>query len=210
VSASAGRSAPDPELQPDAMLGAYLRGWFPMDRGGAEGPVLFYESDPRAVMPIDGFRVPRSVARGLRRHPYEIRVDTAFTDVATACSGDRDGEWLTGRLVDAYVRLHEAGWAHSVEAWSGERLCGGLFGVAIGALFTSETMFHRAPDAGNAALVATARILRSRGFRLWDIQAVSPHTARFGAHGITPEEYRRRLASAVAPALTREGSPSRV
>lgn len=210
MSAPAAGPGPEPELQPDAMLGAYLRGWFPMDRGGAEGPVLFYESDPRAVMPIEGFRVPRSVARGLRSHTYEIRVDTAFEEVATACSGDRDGEWLTRRLVDAYVRLHEAGWAHSVEAWSQGRLRGGLFGVAIGTLFTSETMFHRAPDAGNAGLVGTARLLRSRGFTLWDIQAVSPHTARFGAHGIAPEEYRRRLAAAVAPALSREGSPSRV
>lgn len=210
MSARASEPTPEPELRPDAMLGAYLRGWFPMDRGGAEGPVLFYESDPRAVMPVEGFRVPRSVARGLRAHPYEIRVDTAFEEVATACSGDRDGEWLTRRLVDAYVRLHEAGWAHSVEAWGDGRLQGGLFGVAIGTLFTSETMFHRAPDAGNAALVGTARLLRSRGFTLWDIQALSPHTARFGAHGITPEDYRRRLAAAVAPALSREGSPSRV
>ncbi|MFP5451126.1 MAG: leucyl/phenylalanyl-tRNA--protein transferase [Thermoleophilia bacterium] len=203
-------AAPEPELQPDAMLGAYLRGWFPMDRGGAEGPVLFYESDPRGVMPIEDFRVPRSVTRGLRARAYEIRVDTAFAEVAAACSGDRDGEWLTPRLVDAYTRLHEAGWAHSVEAWSGERLCGGLFGVAIGTLFSSETMFHQAPDAGNAALVGTALLLRSRGFTLWDIQAVSPHTARFGAHGISPGEYRRRLAAAVAPVLAREGSASRV
>jgi leucyl/phenylalanyl-tRNA--protein transferase len=192
------------------MLGAYLRGWFPMDRSDTDGPVVFYESDPRAVMPIEGFRVPRSVARGLRAHPYEIRVDTAFEEVAVACSGDRDGEWLTPRLVGAYVRLHRAGWAHSVEAWHDGRLCGGLFGVAIGTLFTSETMVHRAPDAGNAALVATARLLRARGFTLWDIQAVSPHTARFGAHGIAPEEYRRRLAAAVAPVLSRPGSSSRV
>ena len=193
-----------------AMLSAYLRGWFPMDRPGAAGPVAFYDADPRGVMPIDGFRVPRSVARGLRRRPYEIRVDTAFAEVARACSGDRDGEWLTPRLVRAYVRLHREGWAHSVEAWDGGRLCGGLFGVAIGTLFTSETMFHRAPDAGNAALVGAARLLGARGFTLWDIQAVSDHTARFGAQAVPAAEYRARLERAVAPALRREGSSSRV
>lgn len=191
-------AAGEPSLQVDALLAAYARGWFPMDRPGAVGPVGFYEADPRAVMPIEGFRVPRSVARGLRRRGYEIRVDGAFEEVARACSGDRDGEWLTPRLVDAYIDLHRAGWAHSVEAWSDGRLCGGLFGVALGGLFTSETMFHRAPDAGNAALVGAARLLAARGFRLWDIQAVSPHTARFGAHGISAGEYHRRLAGALA------------
>lgn len=193
----------EPSLRADVLVAAYARGWFPMDRPGAVGPVGFYEADPRAVMPIEDFRVPRSVARGLRRRIYEIRIDHAFADVARACSGDRDGEWLTPRLVQAYVDLHRAGWAHSVEAWSDGRLRGGLFGVAIGGMFTSETMFHRAPDAGNAALVGTARLLAARGFTLWDIQAVSPHTARFGAHGISVEEYRRRLAVAVAPALGR-------
>ncbi|MEQ9093233.1 MAG: hypothetical protein RLN63_03940, partial [Miltoncostaeaceae bacterium] len=94
-------------------------------------------------------------------------------------------------------RLHEAGWAHSVEAWRDRRLCGGLFGVAIGGLFTSETMFHREDGAGNAALVGTAGLLARLGFRLWDIQALSDHTARFGAHGISPEEYRLRLEDAV-------------
>lgn len=199
----------EPGLEPRALLSAYLRGWFPMD-GPDGGPVSFYEADPRAVMPIDGFRVPRSVARGLRRHAYDIRLDTAFAEVASACAGEREGEWLTPRLVRAYVRLHEEGWAHSVEAWRGGRLCGGLFGVAIGTLFTSETMFHRAPDAGNAALVGTARLLRARGFTLWDIQAASAHTARFGATDVSPAEYRARLARAVAPALGREGSASRI
>lgn len=204
-------SAPtEPTLAPEAMLGAYLRGWFPMDRPGATGPVDFYECDPRVVMPIEGFRVPRSVARALRRSPYEIRVDADFAAVAHACSGERDGEWLTPRLVRAYIGLHERGWAHSIEAWRGGRLCGGLFGVALGTLFTSETMFHRAPDAGNAALVGAARLLAARGFTLWDIQALSPHTERFGAHGISPDEYRRRLAAAVAPVLLREGSASRI
>lgn len=191
--------ADHPSLAPEALLAAYAEGGFPMDEPGARGAVPLYTCDPRGVMPIAGFRVPRSVARALRARPYVIRVDAAFGEVAAACAGiRRGGVWLTPRLVAAYERLHRAGWAHSVEAWDGGRLVGGLFGVALGGLFTSETMFHRAPDAGNAALVATARLLGEAGFVLWDIQMTSPHTCRFGAVGIPPDEYLRRLAVALA------------
>ncbi len=191
--------ADHPSLTPEALLAAYAEGGFPMDEEGARGAVGLYACDPRGVMPIGGFRVPRSVRRALRGRPYEIRVDTAFAEVAGACAGRRlGGMWLTPRLVDAYVRLHREGWAHSVEAWDGDRLAGGLFGVALGGLFTSETMFHRAPDAGNAALVGAARLLADAGFALWDIQMVSPHTLRFGAVAIPPDEYLRRLAAALA------------
>ena len=188
----------DPSLEPEALLWAYSRGWFPMDEPGATGAVGLYEADPRGVMPIEGFRVPPSVARGLRRAGYEIRLDAAFPQAVAACAV-RPGEpcWLTPRLIGAYERLHRLGVAHSVEAWRGGRLCGGLFGVALGGLFTSESMFHRAPGAGNAALVATARMLRAAGYALWDIQMTSPHTSRFGATGIAPREYRRRLRAAL-------------
>lgn len=191
-------AADHPSLAPDALLAAYAEGAFPMDEAGARGAVGLYTCDPRGVIPIDGFRVPRSVHRALRSRPYVIRVDAAFAEVAAACAGPRlGGVWLTPRLVAAYVRLHRAGWAHSVEAWEGDRLAGGLFGVALGGLFTSETMFHRAPDAGSAALVGAARLLADAGFALWDIQMTSPHTRRFGAVAIPPGEYRRRLAVAL-------------
>jgi leucyl/phenylalanyl-tRNA---protein transferase len=181
-----------------------------MDEAGATGPVGLYEADPRGLMPIAGFRVPRSVARGLRSAGYEIRVDAAFAEVVAACAV-RPGEatWLTPRLVAAYERLHRLGVAHSVEAWRGVRLCGGLFGVALGGLFTSESMFHRAPDAGSAALVATARMLAAAGYVLWDIQMTSPHTERFGAVEVSAGEYRRRLRAALAAtpgALTPAGA----
>jgi leucyl/phenylalanyl-tRNA---protein transferase len=169
-----------------------------MDEPGATGPVGLYDADPRGIMPIEGFRVPRSVARGLRRAGYEIRVDAAFPQVAAACAV-RPGEptWLTPRLVAAYERLHRLGVAHSVEAWRAGRLYGGLFGLALGGLFTSESMFHRAPEAGNAALVATAAMLRAAGFALWDIQMTSPHTERFGAVAVGRREFRRRLRDAL-------------
>lgn len=186
-----------PSLSPDAMLGAYLRGWFPMDEPGARGAVGYYDADPRGVMPIEGFRVPPSVRRGLRRAGYAVRLDGAFAEVVAACAAGRDEVWLTPRLAEAYVRLHEHGWAHSVEAWSGGRLVGGLFGVALGGLFTSESMFHGAPDAGNAALVGAARLLARGGFALWDIQMTSAHTARFGATEVSGRGYRRRLSHAL-------------
>lgn len=201
------RRPPDdhPSLAPDALLAAYAHGYFPMDAPGAAGPVALFEADPRSVLPIEGFRIPRSVRRGVARAGYEVRVDTAFDAVAHACAEDREGVWLTPRLVRAYVALHRAGWAHSVEAWRGGELCGGLFGVAMGGLFSSETMFHRAPDAGNAALVATAALLARAGFTLWDIQAASEHTLRFGAVQLAPAEYRRRLAEALARPRRRLG-----
>jgi leucyl/phenylalanyl-tRNA---protein transferase len=188
----------DPSLEPRALLAAYLRGWFPMDEEGARGEVGLYEADPRALLPIEGFRVQRSVARGLRREGYEIVVDAAFADVVAACRGGREGVWLTPRLARAYLRLHRAGHAHSVEAWRGGRLCGGLFGVSLGGLFTSESMFHRAPDAGNAALVGAAAVLARLGAVLWDIQMASEHTRRFGARDVAGREYRRLLGTALA------------
>ena len=198
-----------PSLSPEALLAAYARGWFPMDEVGARGAVGLYETDPRAVMPIDGFRVPASVRRGLRRRAYAIRVDAAFDDVVAACAEGREGVWLTPRLGDAYRALHVLGLAHSVEAWTGGRLAGGLFGVALGGLFTSESMFHREPDAGNAALVGTAALLAERRFVLWDVQTSSPHTARFGAEELDRRAYLARLRGALplSRALTPPAPP---
>lgn len=169
-----------------------------MDSGRREG-IALYEADPRTIIPVDAFRLPRSVARAERRGAFEVRVDTAFADVAAACAAGRggEGEWLSPRLVAAYRALHEAGYAHSVEIWRGGVLRGGLFGVALGGLFTSESMFHTAPDAGNLAVVAAWRHIAARGYVLWDIQMSTPHTRRFGAVDVSRVEYRRRLAAAV-------------
>jgi leucyl/phenylalanyl-tRNA--protein transferase len=183
-------------IDPQQLLAGYVAGWFPMD---VDGDVGFYETDPRAIIPIDGFRVPRSVARALRGAPFEIRIDAAFDEVVASCGGQRHGgAWLTPRLADVYSSLQRAGYAHSVEAWRDGRLAGGLFGVALGGLFTSESMFHRESDAGSAALVATHRHLVERGFALWDIQMASHHTERFGAAGVSPARYRDLLEQALA------------
>ncbi len=189
----------------DEFLAAYAAGWFPMD---VDGRVAFYECDPRAVIPMDGFREPRSVARALRDAGFEIRIDSAFSQTIDSCGGERlGGLWLTPRLANVYRELHRIGWAHSVEVWLHGHLVGGLFGVAMGGLFTSESMFHRVANAGNAALVATHHHLAERGFTLWDIQMVSAHTSRFGAVGITPDEYRSQLADALEELCTFTGPP---
>lgn len=182
------------------MLAGYLRGWFPMDDPSSRSDgVRFYDADPRAVIPLDSFRVPRSVRRAARRDPGEMVIDGDFVRVLAGCAERDEGDtWLTPRLQRAYVALHERGFAHSVEWRRGGRLAGGLFGVAIGGLFTSESMFHRESDAGNLVLAATGAHLRARAFLLWDIQMLSPHTARFGGIEIPGDEYRRRLAAAVA------------
>ena len=180
---------------PAELVTAYAAGCFPMD---VDGRVGFYECDPRTIIPIDGFRVPRSVGRALRGGAFEVRIDTAFQEVVAACGGVRlGGSWLSRRLADAYCEAHAVGFAHSVEIWSEDRLAGGLFGVAIGGLFTSESMFHRVSDAGSATLVATHSHLAARGFTLWDIQMSSQHTARFGAVDLSPREYHLRLADAL-------------
>lgn len=180
----------------DEIVAGYLQGVFPMD---IDGRVGFYGCDPRGVIPLDGFRIPRSVMRALRRGEFTVRVDHAFDDVVDACGGARhDGEWLSARLAGRYRELHESGLAHSVEIWRGDALVGGLFGIAVGGLFTSESMFHRASDAGSAALVATHRHLVERGFTLWDIQMTSEHTQRFGAIEIAGDDYLVRLRGALA------------
>ena len=188
-----------PSLAPRELIAAYAGGWFPMDTPGDTGPVEMFEADPRGVMPIEGFRVPRSVRRGLQARPYGMPrgrgVRRRRRSVRGAPGRGRLG--LTPRLARAYDELNRLGLAHSVEAWRDGRLCGGLFGVALGGLFSSETMFHRAPDAGNAALVGTARLLARAGFSLWDIQVTSDHTSALGARGIAPAEYRRRLRRAL-------------
>jgi len=177
------------------LVAAYARGWFPM--AGPDGAIALYEADPRGLLPIEEFRVPRSVARALRRAPFEVTVNRDFDAVVSACADRPEGTWLSPELAAAYWALHRLDAAHSVECRRAGRLVGGLFGVALGGLFTSESMFHRAPDAGSAALVAAAGILGREGFVLWDVQELSPHLARFGGYEVSGAEYRTRLRAAL-------------
>lgn len=184
------------DLEPGTLLYAYRHGLFPMP-AGRDGPLAWWSPDPRGVLPLDGLRVTRSLRRSLRE--YEVRVDTAFAAVVEACADpSRDHGWITREVRDAYVGLHELGWAHSVEAWTpGGELVGGLYGVAIGGLFAGESMFHRRRDASKVALVHLVEVLRAGGATLLDVQWLTEHLASLGAVEIPRREYLRDLAAAV-------------
>jgi leucyl/phenylalanyl-tRNA--protein transferase len=179
------------------LLNAYASGWFPM--AVTPGDIRWYSPDPRGIIPLDTFHVPRRFARALRTRPFEIRVDSAFEDVIVACSQrpDTDGNWIDREIIDSYCNLHALGHAHSVEAWQAGALAGGLYGVAIGGAFFGESMFHRTPDASKAALVALVERLRTRGYVLLDTQWVTDHLVQFGAIEIPRRRYLRLLDGAL-------------
>ena len=193
----------DPPLDADLLEHAYRLGAFPMARGADDPGVDWYAPDPRAVIPIEpgGFRVRRSLKQTVRREPFEIRTDTAFESVIRACAqprpGDGGGTWISEPLVQAYVQLAARGQAHSVEAWDGETLMGGLYGVSIGGAFCGESMFSRAPFASQVCLVDLVARLRHGGYTLLDVQFVNDHLRQFGVVEIARSEYERRLAAAL-------------
>lgn len=184
------------DLEPGTLLAAYRQGLFPMPLG-RRGPIAWWSPDPRGVLPLDGLRVSRSLRRSCGR--YEIRVDTRFVEVVRACADPRRPHgWIDRRIEDAYRRLHELGWAHSVEAWTPDgELAGGLYGVAIGGLFAGESMFHRRTDASKVALVGLVERLREGGATLLDVQWRTPHLASLGVVDLPRHRYLELLAEAV-------------
>lgn len=182
------------DLEPGTLLAAYRCGLFPMPLGRT---VAWWSPDPRGVIPLDGLVVSRSLRRSARR--FEIRFGTAFADVLAGCADpSRPGAWIDRRVREAYLRLHELGWADSVEAWGPDgELAGGLYGVYIGGLFAGESMFHHQRDASKVALVALVDALRAGGARLLDVQWLTPHLAALGAVAISRERYHELLAVAV-------------
>ena len=184
------------DLEPGTLMQAYRQGLFPMPLHDG-GAMAWWSPDPRGILPPDGLVVSRSLRRSCAR--YEVRVDTAFAAVIEACADpDRAGGWINVAIREAYGRLHELGWAHSVEAWdrdSGE-LAGALYGVAIGGLFAGESMFHRGTDASKVALVGLVERLDRRG--LLDVQWCTPHLESLGVVAIPAAEYQRRLRRALA------------
>ncbi len=184
------------DLVPGTLLAAYRSGLFPMPVGRRR--LGWWSPDPRGVLPFDSLRVSRSLRRSLRR--YELRVDTSFRAVMEACATpNRHGGWITPAFVDAYARLHQLGWVHSVEAWTprGE-LVGGLYGVSIDGLFAGESMFSRATDASKVALVGLVDHLRASGIELLDVQWRTAHLASLGVVAIPRPEYLQRLRAALA------------
>jgi leucyl/phenylalanyl-tRNA--protein transferase len=184
------------DLSPERLVAAYAAGIFPWY--DAESPILWWSPDPRMVLLPRELHVARSLRRTLRAGRFEVRADHAFSRVIRRCAeaprpGQR-GTWITGAMVEAYVRLHRLGLAHSVEAWAGGELAGGLYGVSLGGAFFGESMFADRPDASKVAFVTLVEWLRGRGFDLVDAQVETEHLRRFGAREVPRREFMARLA----------------
>jgi leucyl/phenylalanyl-tRNA--protein transferase len=184
------------DLEPGTLLAAYRIGLFPMPLDRRR--IAWFSPDPRGILPLDGLHVSRSLRRSVAL--FDVRMDTRFGAVMEAC-GDpaRPGGWINRPFVDAYTRLHELGWAHSVEIYApgdGD-LVGGVYGVRVGNLFAGESMFHRATDASKVALVHLVDWLNATGATLFDVQWTTPHLASLGAIDVPRAEYLRRLADAI-------------
>ena len=188
------------DLSSERLLEAYRRGIFPWYNPGQ--PILWWSPDPRAVLYPEKLRISRSLRKTLRRDHFRITFDRDFRAVMLACAAPRlqnpgGGTWITDDMVEAYCRLHELGDAHSVETRLGDRLVGGLYGVALGGVFFGESMFSRVTDASKVALVALARTLQARGFRLIDCQLPTDHLARLGAEAMARNRFLAELDQAL-------------
>ena len=187
------------DLEPGTILSAYRSGLFPMPV--RRGLLAWWSPDPRAIIPLDGLRVSRSLRRSARG--FEIRVDSAFDGVLEACADrHRPGAWISKDIKRAYNRLHQLGWVHSVEAWTPTgRLAGGLYGVAVDGLFAGESMFHRDSDASKVALVGLVDLLKDHGATLLDVQWATAHLVSLGAVEVSRVRYHELLADALGRSM---------
>ncbi len=187
------------DLSPERLVAAYALGIFPWFSEGT--PILWWSPDPRLVLLPPELHVPRSLARTLKRGAFTFTADRAFEEVMRRCAEvprpGQDGTWITDGMVEAYVRLHRLGLAHSFEAWDGAALAGGLYGVSLGSAFFGESMFSARPDASKAAFVRSIEWLAGRGVDLVDCQVRTDHLVRFGAREIPRPELLGRLATAL-------------
>jgi len=182
------------DLEPGTLLAAYRSGLFPMHVDG--GALAWWSPDPRGIVPLDGLIVSRSLQASRRR--LEVSLDRDFAGVLTGCADpSRPHGWINADIRAAYTRLHDLGWAHSVEVWEGGDLVGGLYGVAIGGLFAGESMFHRRTDASKVALVHLVEVLREGGATLLDVQWTTPHLISLGAVDLARADYLERLGAAL-------------
>lgn len=182
-------------IRPAVLIAAYRGGMFPMAMDN-RGEIGWFSPDPRGVIPLDEFHIPKSLERVVRKEPFEIRINTAFSEVMNGCA-ERRTTWISREIIASYEKLFELGYAHSVECWRGEELVGGLYGIAIGGAFFGESMFSRATDASKVALVSLVDRLKERGFQLLDTQWTTEHLSRFGCREIPRYEYLRQLNEAL-------------
>lgn len=196
----------------ELLLSAYAQGAFPMAETADDAEVSWIRPHVRAILPLDPFRVPARLARTVRASTYALTLDRAFKQVIVSCAEavpGREETWINGAIREAYLDLHAAGLAHSVEVWDETRLVGGLYGLRMGGAFFGESMFSRATDASKIALVHLAGRLNRAGFVLLDAQFENPHLDQFGARAVPHDDYMRLLgaAKALEPDLQKFRSP---
>ena len=182
------------DLRPTTLLRAYRNGIFPWFNEG--DPILWWSPEPRAIFAFERFCLSRRLLRTIRAGKFRLTIDQAFGDVMRGCA-DREQTWINAEMIDAYTRMNRLGYAHSIEAWLGAELAGGVYGIAIGGLFAGESMFHRVRDASKVALTYLVEYLQVRGFVLFDTQVITEITARLGAVEIPRVEYLARLKKAL-------------
>jgi leucyl/phenylalanyl-tRNA---protein transferase len=181
-------------IPPELLLQGYRLGVFPMAM--EDDSIEWFSPDPRAILPLEDFHVPHALRRLLRKKVFQTSINDAFSEVIEACAKRKD-TWINHEIIESYMRLHELGHAHSVEAWKQGRLAGGLYGVAVGGAFFGESMFHRVTNASKIALAALVERMRERKFILLDTQWVTPHLVQFGAIEIPRVKYLELLDQAV-------------
>jgi len=184
-------------LTPDLIIAAYCHGIFPMAEK-RRGEVRWFEPYERGILEFENLKISRSLAKVVRSGHFAIRFDSDFERVIQLCATVRDETWISGDIETAFVELHEHGFAHSVEAWNGDKLVGGLYGVAINGAFFGESMFHTETNASKVALVHLVRHLVDRGFSLLDTQYPNPHLESLGGSTISREEYQVRRQQALS------------
>jgi leucyl/phenylalanyl-tRNA--protein transferase len=182
-------------IPPHLLLEAYAQGLFPM--ADKDGTIYWYDPDPRAIIPLERFHVPRRLARTVSQERFEIRINTAFRAVMEGCAR-RKPTWISEEIIESYFLLYQYGFAHSLETWLGGRLVGGIYGVAMRGLFAGESMFHIERDASKVALVELVQRLRQRGFTLFDVQFSNSHLEHFGVVELPRLVYKRHLARALS------------
>ena len=184
-------------LTPELLLRAYAAGVFPMSEARDDPHVFWVDPRARGVMPLDGFHLSRSLRRTILRHPFELTLDLAFEEVVRGCA-ERDETWINDPIFRAYFGLHRQGYAHSIEAWVGDRLVGGVYGVALGRAFFGESMFSVETDASKVALATLVAHLRATGFVLFDTQFLTEHLASLGAVEVSRAKYHHLLEAALS------------
>ena len=188
------------EITPSILLKAYACGIFPMAEKADDPGIFWIDPTERGILPLDGFHLPRSLRKTIRRAPFDIRVDTAFAAVVDGCAEAAPGRmetWINGQIRSLTLALAQEGLAHSVEAWDGDELVGGLYGVSLGGAFFGESMFSRRTDASKVALAYLWERLCRGGYQLLDTQFLTGHLERFGAIEIDRDTYQALLAEAI-------------